>query len=93
MISIPKQVQLIKLKTAIKPCQGCLFTWINDTLFYFQAEKSSMSHTMSILFENELKNANEDLFISDDDEAGNILKTWNSRKRSMLPKGNPATYF
>ena len=39
-------------KTAIKPCYGCLFTWINDTLFYFQAEKSSRSHTMSSLFEN-----------------------------------------
>ena len=49
---------------------------------------------MSKLFENELKIANdEDLFISDDDEAGNIIKAWNSRKRSMLSKGNPATYF
>ena len=77
MISIPKQVQLI-----------------NDTLFYFQAEKSSTSHTMSKLFDNELQIANdEDLFILDDDEAGNMLQTWNSRKRSMLPKGNPATYF
>ena len=61
---------------------------------YFQAEKSSTSHTMSKLFENELQIANdEDLFISDDDEAGNMLQIWNSRKRSMLPKGNPATYF
>ena len=67
MISIPKQVQLIKLKTAIKPCQGCLFTWINDTLFYFQAEKSSTSHTMSKLFENELKIAIDEVFISEDD--------------------------
>ena len=56
-------------------------------IIYFQAEKSSTSHTMSKLFENELQIANdEDLFISDDDEAGNMLQTWNSRKRSMLPK-------
>ena len=50
---------------------------------------------MSKLFENELQFANdEDLFISeDDDEEGNMLQTWKSRKRSMLPKGNPATYF
>ena len=42
---------------------------------------------MSKLFENELQIANdEDLFISDDDEAGKTLQTWNSRKRSMLPK-------
>jgi len=49
---------------------------------------------MSKLFENELKIANDEhLFISGDDEAGKMLQTWNSRKRSMLPKGNPATYF
>ena len=56
---------------------------------------------MSKLFENELQIAkdededeDEDLFLmEDDDKAGNLLQTWNSRKRSMLPKGNPATYF
>ena len=50
---------------------------------------------MSKLFENELQYANnEDLLISeDDDEAGNMPQTGKSRKRSMLPKGNPATYF
>jgi len=48
---------------------------------------------MSKLYENELKIAkDEELFHSDDDEAGNLLQTWNSRKRSMIPKGNPATY-
>ena len=66
-------------------------------IIYFQAEKSSTSHTMSKLFENELqiaKEEDEDQFISeDDDEAGNMPQTWKSRKRSMLPKGNPATYF
>ena len=46
---------------------------------------------MSKLFENGFKIANDEgLFYSDDDEAGNLLQTWNSRKRSMLPKGNPA---
>ena len=48
---------------------------------------------MSKLFENELqiaKDEDEDLFLSeDDDKAG----TWKSKKRSMLPKGNPAAYF
>ena len=49
---------------------------------------------MSKLFENELSIANEeDMFPSDDEEAGKVMQTWNSRKRSMLPKGNPATYF
>ena len=48
---------------------------------------------MSKLFENELKIANDEgLFHSDDDETGNLLQTWNPRKRSMIPKGNPATY-
>jgi len=48
---------------------------------------------MSKLYENELKIAkDEELFHSDDDEAGNLLQTWNPRKRSMIPKGNPATY-
>jgi len=48
---------------------------------------------MSKLYENELKIAkDEELFHSDDDEAGNLLQTWNSRKQSMIPKGNPATY-
>ena len=57
-------------------------------------KKSSTSHKMSKVFENELKIANDEgLFHSDDDEAGNLLKTWNSRKRSMLPKGNLAAYF
>ena len=64
-------------------------------IIYFQAEKSSASHTMSKLFENELliakeEEGDEDLFLSeDDDKAG----TWKSKKRSMLPKGNPAAYF
>ena len=64
-------------------------------IIYFQAEKSSTSHTMSKLFENELQIAkeedeDEDLFLmEDDDKAG----TWKSKKRSMLPKGNPAAYF
>jgi len=48
---------------------------------------------MSKLFENELqiaKEEDEDLFLmEDDDKAG----TWKSKKRSMLPKGNPAAYF
>ena len=50
---------------------------------------------MSKLFENELQIAkdedeDEDLFLmEDDDKAG----TWKSKKRSMLPKGNPAAYF
>ena len=49
---------------------------------------------MSKFFEKELKIAiKEDFFHSDDEEAGKLLQTWNSRKRSMLPKGNPATYF
>jgi len=52
---------------------------------------------MSKLFENELLNAKDEdedqLMLEDDDEAGNMLQTWNSRKRSMLPKRNPATYF
>jgi hypothetical protein len=48
---------------------------------------------MSKLYENELKIAeDEELFYSDDDEAGKLLQTWNHRKRSMIPKGNPATY-
>ena len=48
---------------------------------------------MSKLYENELKIAeDEELFHLDDDEAGKLLQTWNPRKRSMLPKGNPATY-
>jgi len=62
-------------------------------IIYFQAEKSSTSHTMSKLFENELqiaKEEDEDLFLmEDDDKAG----TWKSKKWSMLPKGNPAAYF
>ena len=67
--------------TAIKLCHSCLCTWINDTLFYFQAEKSSTSHKMSKLYENELKIAeDEELFYSDDDEAGKLLQTWNPRK-------------
>ena len=47
---------------------------------------------MSKLFENELKIAKEkeDFFPSDDEDAGKFMQTWNSRKRSMLPKGNPA---
>ena len=52
---------------------------------------------MSKLFENELLNAKDEdedqLMSEDDDEAGNIPQTGYSRKRSMLPKGNPATYF
>jgi hypothetical protein len=48
---------------------------------------------MSKLYENELKIAKDkELFHSDDDEAGKLLQTWNPRKRSMIPKGNPATY-
>ena len=40
-------------------------------IIYFQAEKSSTSHTMSKLFENELqiaKDEDEDLFLSEDDD-------------------------
>ena len=49
---------------------------------------------MSKLFENELIIANEeDTFPSDDEEAGKVMQTWNSKKRSMLLKGSPATYF
>ena len=47
---------------------------------------------MSKLFENELKIAKEEeeFFPSDGEDAGKFMQTWNSRKRSMLPKGNPA---
>ena len=46
---------------------------------------------MSKLFENEKIKANEDdMFQSDDDEAGKLLQTWNTKKRSMLPEGNSA---
>ena len=46
---------------------------------------------MSKLFENEKIKANEDdMFQSDDDEAGKLLQTWNTKKRSMLPRGNSA---
>ena len=44
---------------------------------------------MSKLFENEQTIADkEDISQSDDDdnEAGKLLQTWNTKKRSMLPK-------
>ena len=66
-----------------------LSTSINDTLLYFQAEKSSSSHKMSNLFENERnKGMKESFFQSDDEEAEELLKIGTARKRSMLPKGN-----
>ena len=84
MMSILKQVQLIKLKDAIQPCYGCLCTRINDTIFYFQAEKSSTSHKMSKLFESKKNKANEeDIFQSDDDKAGNLLQKWKTKKQSL----------
>ena len=62
-----------------KPVNGCLRIWINDTLCYFQAEKSSTSHKMSKLYENELKIAeDEELFHSDDDEAGILFTNMES---------------
>ena len=46
---------------------------------------------MSRLFENEKSKARkDDIYQSDNDEAGKLLQTWNTRKRSMLPKGNSA---
>ena len=45
---------------------------------------------MSRLFENEKSKAREDDMFQSDDEAGKQLQTWNTRKRSMLPKGNSA---
>ena len=50
--------------------EDCLSSRINDTLFYFQAEKSSTSHKMSNLFENEKRQAKkENIYQSEDEEA------------------------
>ena len=50
-----------------------------------------MSHKMSNLFENEKSKAKrEHIYQSEDEEAGKTMQTWNIKKRSMLPKGNPA---
>ena len=50
---------------------------------------------MSKLFENEKDKASEEvIFQSDDDEAKKIyIQTWKTKKQSMLPEGNSATYF
>ena len=45
---------------------------------------------MSQLFENEKRKAKrEHIYQSEDEEAGKTLQTWNIKKQSMLPKGNP----
>ena len=71
--------------------EDCLSSRINDTLFYFQAEKSSTSHKMSHLFENEKRQAKkEHIYQSEDEEAEKTQQTWNIKKRSMFPKGDSA---
>ena len=56
---------------------------------YFQAEKSSSSHQMSKLFENEIKNAQKEDFIqSEETKVIQKQKYGIARKRSILPKGN-----
>ena len=45
---------------------------------------------MSNLFENEKsKEKRQHIYQSEDEEAGKTLQTWNIKKQSMLPKGNP----
>ena len=74
--------------------EDCLSSRINDTLFYFQAEKSSTSHKMSHLFENEKRQAKKErIYQSEDEEEEKMQQTWSIKKRSMLPKGNSAKYF
>ena len=71
--------------------EDCLSSRINDTLFYFQAEKSSTSHKMSQLFENEKRQAKKErIYQSEVDEEEKMQQTWSIKKRSMLPKGNSA---
>ena len=67
--------------------EDCLSSRINDTLFYFQAEKSSTSHKMSHLFENEKRQAEKEHIYQSEDETEKMQKTWSIKKRSMLPKG------
>ena len=46
---------------------------------------------MSNLFENEKRKAKkEHINQLEDEEAGKMLQTWNTKKRLMLLKGNPA---
>ena len=88
----PKKGPVIKLKDCKKTrIVDGLSTRMNDTLLYFQAEKSSSSHKMSKHFENErYKAMKEDFHQSDEKEAEKLLNPGTARKRSMLQKGNYA---
>ena len=66
-----------------KLCYSCLSTRINDTLFYFQAEKSSTSHKMSHLFENEKRKEKRSAYIN------RRMKKQKKRSKHGILKNDP----